>query len=142
MSEGFVRPVRTNINRGFWEGAEEGELRVQRCVACAQLRYPPASHCPRCLSGEWAWQAVSGRGEVLSYIVIHQRYHPAWADRVPYNVAIVQLDEGPRMISNVLPLNRSDISVGMPVRVVFDNEDGVRVPRFVGADEDHVRGRQ
>lgn len=136
MTSGFVRPERTDVNRGFWEGVDDGVLRVQRCGGCAELRYPPASRCPRCLSAEWSWQPVSGRGEVLSYVVIHQRYHAAWADRVPYNVALVQLDEGPRMISNVLPLSRPDVQVGMPVRVVFDDSDGVRVPRFVGADED------
>ncbi|TDE00667.1 Zn-ribbon domain-containing OB-fold protein [Jiangella asiatica] len=135
MSDGgFVRPVRTEVNRGFWEGVDDGVLRVQRCLGCGELRYPPASRCPRCLDAEWTWQPVSGRGEVLSYVVVHQRYHPAWSDRVPYNVVLVQLDEGPRLISNVLPLSGADLRVGMAVRVVFDDEDGVRVPRFVSTD--------
>lgn len=131
MTAEFVRPVRTEVNGGFWDGVDDGELRVQRCDACGELRYPPAPRCPRCLDAGWSWQPLSGRGEVLSFVVVHQRYHPAWADRVPYNVAIVQLDEGPRLISNVLPLSTADVAVGQRVRVVFDDESGVQVPRFV-----------
>ncbi|MFN3006883.1 Zn-ribbon domain-containing OB-fold protein [Mycolicibacterium wolinskyi] len=136
MTSGFIKPELTDTNRGFWDGAAEGVLALQRCDDCAELRYPPAQRCPRCLSSDATWQPISGRGEVLSYVVIHQRYHAAWADRVPYNVALIQLAEGPRMISNVVPLDRPDVSVGMPVQVVFDDEDGLRVPRFIGVDED------
>lgn len=127
----FIRPVITDVNRGFWEGAASGVLSVQQCDDCQHLRYPPASRCPECLSAGWKWLPLSGRGEVLSYIRIHQKYNAAWADRVPYNVAIIQLDEGPRMISNVLPMSRPDVEVGMPVQVVFTDEDGVVIPRFV-----------
>jgi hypothetical protein len=136
MDVQFVQPVLTEVNRGFWEGAAAHRLVVQRCDRCGELRYPPAAHCPRCLSGGWGWQEVSGRGELLSYVVVHQRYHPAWAHRVPYNVVLVQLDEGPRMFSNLLPLGRTDLAVGMRVRVVFDDEDGLTVPRFVPDEED------
>lgn len=135
MTAEFVRPVLTEVNRGFWEGAQAGQLRVQRCEECGELRYPPAPRCPRCLSGGWSWHEVSGRGELLSYLVFHQRYHPAWAGRVPYNVVLVQLDEGPRMFSNVLPLSKTDLDVGMRVRVVFDDEDGLTVPRFVPEED-------
>lgn len=136
MTAGFIKPELTEVNRGFWEGAAAGELSVQRCDDCRELRYPPALRCPVCLSDKWAWTPLSGRGEVLSYIVIHQKYNAAWADRVPYNVAIIQLDEGPRMISNVLPLSGADINVGMPVQVVFEDEDGVAVPRFAPVHND------
>nr|MDT0660958.1 OB-fold domain-containing protein [Micromonospora sp. DSM 115978] len=126
----FVRPELTDVNRGFWDGAARHRLAVQRCGGCGELRYPPARRCPRCLSGDWSWHDLSGRGEILSYIYVHQRYHPAWADRVPYNVVLVQLDEGPRMVSNVMPLSRADLDVGQRVRVVFADEDGLTVPRF------------
>lgn len=95
MSRAFIKPVLTDVNRGFWEAAADGVLSVQRCDDCLELRYPPALRCPECLSANWSWQPLSGRGEVLSYIVIHQKYNAAWADRVPYNVAIIQLEEGP-----------------------------------------------
>jgi uncharacterized OB-fold protein len=130
VSGDFIKPELNEINRGFWEAAERGELVVQRCESCSELRYPAASRCPVCLSAESSWQRVSGRGEVLSYIVIHQKYNAAWADRVPYNVSLIQLDEGPRMISNVVPLTDAQVRVGMPVRVTFEHDDGVAIPRF------------
>lgn len=130
MSGEFVKPVLSEVNRGFWEAADRGELAVQRCAECTELRYPTALRCPRCLSPEWAWIPLSGRGEVLSYVVVHQKYNAAWADRVPYNVCLVQLEEGPRMISNVVPLTDADVRVGMPVRVTFEHDDGVAIPRF------------
>lgn len=143
MTTAFIKPELTDVNRGFWEAAAEGVLSVQRCDDCQVLRYPPALRCQNCLSANWAWIPLSGRGEVLSYIVIHQKYNAAWADRVPYNVAIIQLEEGPRMISNVVPLSGTDVRVGMPVLVMFEDEDGVAVPRFapVGDDESN-RGEQ
>lgn len=125
----YIKPVLTETNEGFWHGAADGVLQVQRCDN-DHLRYPPAARCPECLSAESTWQPLSGKGEVLSYIRIHQKYNAAWADRVPYNVALIQLDEGPRMISNVVPLSREDVEVGMPVQVVFEDEDGVVIPRF------------
>jgi len=130
MTADFIKPELTEVNRGFWAAATSGVLSVQGCSDCRHLRYPPASRCPECLCADWSWQPLSGRGEVLSYIVIHQKYDAAWADRLPYNVAIIQLDEGPRMISNVLPLSGAHVEVGMRVCVVFDDEDGVSVPRF------------
>lgn len=135
MSDLFVRPVLTDVNRGFWNGVEQGRLLLQRCGACGELRYPPAPRCPRCLAAGASWEEVSGSGEVLSYVIFHQPYHPGWRDRIPYNAVLVQLAEGPRVIGNVLPLSRSDLEVGMRVRVVFDDEDGVTVPRFVADGE-------
>jgi len=125
-----IAPTVTDVNRGFWEGADAGELRVQRCGACGYLRYPSAAWCPECLSEDSEWQRLSGRGTVLSTLVFHQAYHPAWKDRIPYNVVLVQLDEGPRMISNVTPLGSVDIPVGTPVRVVFEREGEASIPRF------------
>jgi uncharacterized OB-fold protein len=74
---------------------------------------------PPCLSPETEWRGLSGRGEVLSYVVFHHAYHPAFRDRLPYNVALVQLEEGPRMISNVVETPRDVLAVGLPVTAVF-----------------------
>jgi uncharacterized OB-fold protein len=137
---GFIKPQLTDVNRGFWEAAADGVLAVQECDQ-GHLRYPPALRCPDCLSAGWSWQPLSGRGEVLSYIVIHQKYNAAWADRVPYNVALIQLAEGPRLVSNVVPLSRPDVEVGMSVQVVFEDEDGVPIPRFAPL-EDNTGGKQ
>ena len=126
----FVEPVLTDINRGFWEGCAEGVLRVQRCGACGHLRYPIAPWCPECLDERWDWEGLSGRGSVLSKLVFHQSYHPAWKDRIPYNVVLVQLEEGPRMISNIAPVSSEDFAVGDAVEVVFENEGEFTIPRF------------
>ena len=85
-----------------------GELRVQRCGACARLRYPAAIVCPDCLSAETEWEAVSGRGTVFSFVVFHRAYHPAREGKVPYTVALIELDEGPIMLSNVVDVDAGD----------------------------------
>jgi hypothetical protein len=135
MSEPIV-PTLTDANRPFWDGCAAGELRLQQCASCDLIRYPISATCPRCLSSDAEWRAMSGRGEVLSAIAFHRAYNPAWADRVPYNVALIQLEEGPRLISNVLPLDRLRVPAGTPVRVAFDPApDGLSIPRFEPADE-------
>jgi len=126
----FIEPVVTDVNRGFWDGCADGVLRVQRCLACGHLRYPIAPWCPECLDERSEWQALSGRGSVLSKLVFHQSYHPAWKDRIPYNVVLVQLDEGPRMISNIAPVSSEDFAVGDAVEVVFEREGEFSIPRF------------
>jgi uncharacterized OB-fold protein len=124
-----VLPTLTDLNRPFWEGCEQGELRFQACDN-GHLRYPISDTCPVCLSPVAEWRAVSGRGSILTFGIFHRAYHRAWEDRVPYNVAIVQLDEGPRMFTNIVPLGRTDLEVGQPVRVVFEHEHGFAIPRF------------
>ncbi len=127
------RPLPTidHDNRPFWEGARASELRMQKCCGCDHIRYPITDLCPQCLSGEFEWQRLSGRGKVFSTIVFHQVYHAAFADEVPYNVSLIQLDEGPRMFSNVVGIPPSDVKVGDVVEAVFDpvGED-ITLPRF------------
>jgi uncharacterized OB-fold protein len=123
-------PSVTDLSRPFWDGCRVGELRFQSCIPNGHLRYPISEICPVCLAAECEWRTVSGRGAILSFGIFHRAYHKAWEGRVPYNVALIQLDEGPRMFSNVVPLGRTDLEVGAPVRVVFEHEDGVAIPRF------------
>lgn len=124
-------PTLTDENRGFWTALKEHELRLQRCAACEHLRYPVNPYCPRCLETEHTWDAVSGRGEVFSYIVFHQVYNKAFAEDVPYNVALVQLDEGPRMFSNIVGVPNDAVKVGDRVEIVFDDvTEDVTLPRF------------
>lgn len=114
-----ILPVIDELNRPFWEGCAAGELRIQACLSCGHLRYPISDVCPKCLAREFEWRPMSGAGEILSWVVFHHAYHPAWTNRVPYNVVLVQLREGPRMFGNVEPISRLDLLVGAPVRVVF-----------------------
>jgi len=124
-------PTITDENRPFWEATRHGELRLQRCRQCDRYRYPIAASCPRCLSLDAEWAAVSGRGRVFSYVVFHQVYHQAFKDDVPYNVVLVRLDEGPFMFSNVVGVGNEQLRCDMPVTVVFERvTDEVTLPRF------------
>lgn len=126
------QPRIDDLNRPFYEGLAAGELRLQRCTSCGLLRYPIASICPDCLGRDAVWEKLSGRATVYSTVVFHQVYDPAFADQVPYNVAIVELDEGPRLMSNVIGVDPASVVVGDPVDVVFTEVgDGVFIPQFV-----------
>jgi len=129
----YAKPLPTldDGNRPFWEAAKQGQLKLQRCGECQHIRYPINHVCPRCLSERFDWHALSGRGTVHSSIVFHQVYHPGFAKDVPYNVSLIQLEEGPRMFSNVVGVAPSSVKVGDAVRVVFDAVTAeVTMPRF------------
>jgi uncharacterized OB-fold protein len=124
-------PQITDENRAFWEGTRAGRLLMQRCDACSHLRFPISIVCPECLSPDHSWKPVSGTGEVFSYVVFHQIYDRTFADDVPYNVALVQLDDGPRMFSNIVGVPNDAVQVGTRVQVVFDAvTDEITLPRF------------
>jgi uncharacterized OB-fold protein len=97
-------------------------------------RFPARAICSKCLSTESEWVAVSGRGEIFSFNVMHQVYHPGFATEVPYAVVVVRLEEGARMVSNLVGVAPHDVRIGMPVRVVFEEiSDEVTLPKFVPA---------
>lgn len=115
----------------FWEGACRGELRLPRCAACGEVWWPAGPVCPRCLSDQVAWFAASGRGRVASWVVFHKAYFPGFAADVPYNVAWIELEEGPRLTSNVIDVRNEDLRVGLPVEVVFERlSDEIALPKF------------
>jgi uncharacterized OB-fold protein len=109
-------PDVTDLSRPYWEGLAAGELRLQRCRACGAHQYPPESFCYACPSTDLEWVTVDGGGEVYSFIVVHQRYHPAFAEHLPYAVAAVQLDAGPRVLAALLFDEPGDVRVGARVR--------------------------
>lgn len=124
-------PVLEELNAPFWQAAKRGELAMQRCDDCGHVRYPIAHVCPKCLSERYRWKTLSGRGTVYSSIVFHQVYNQAFAQDVPYNVSLIQLEEGPRMISNVVGIAPADVEVGDEVEAVFDAVTSeVSIPRF------------
>src|SRR5450432_4689590 len=86
------------IDRAYWDALAEGRLMFQRCVY-GQHRLPPRAACPACLRADWTWQVAAGGGCLKSWVVYHIAYHEAFRERLPYNVAIVELDEGPRLIT-------------------------------------------
>jgi uncharacterized protein len=112
-------PKPTSTSRPFWDAAKEHRLQLQRCGGCQAFIYYPRDRCPHCLSGELAWQPVSGRGKIYSYTTVRRASTRSFADR-PYVLAIVELDEGVRMTTNIeAPPER--IKIGMPVTVFFDD---------------------
>jgi hypothetical protein len=117
-------------SKGFWEACKRRELCVQRCRSCATLRYYPRALCPRCLSAETDWVRLSGRGSVYSYTVTYQTQAPGFRERLPYVVAYVELDEGPRVLSNIVDCVPDAVHIGMAVEVVFDDVGEIAVPRF------------
>lgn len=124
-------PMLTKLNAPFWEGTKVGELRLQRCLDCGHAWYPPAAHCPNCISRNYEWFVTSGRGKVWSWIVMHQRYFKEFDDDLPYNVAFIELDEGPMMMSTLVNVDPAEIRCDMPVSVVFEEAtEEMSVPKF------------
>jgi uncharacterized protein len=124
-------PILTEENRGHWDAALRGELRLQRCSTCGYARFPIATICPRCSSFQFEWALLSGRGTVASWVVFHKAYWPAFASDLPYIVAQIELEEGPRYTSNLVELGGQAVSIGMPVEVVFERVTSlVSLPKF------------
>lgn len=124
-------PLANEDTQEYWEACKRGELRMQECGACGHVRFPPAILCPRCLSESFRWRRMSGRGTVYTFIVVHRPQHPAFFEDVPYNVALVELDEGPRLHSRIVACANEDLRIGMPVEVVFEKKnDDVTMPYF------------
>jgi uncharacterized OB-fold protein len=124
-------PKLNKLNRPYFEAAKRGEFRLQRCNACGHQWYPASSHCPQCLSKDYQWAKMSGRGKVWSYIVMHQKYFKSFEKDLPYNVAFIQLDEGPLMMSTVVGVPNSALRCDMPVEVVIEEAtEEIAVPKF------------
>lgn len=107
----------------FYAWCARGELRIRRCGACREWCHVPRLICPSCASAQWAWERVKGTGRVYSYTVVHRAMHPAFMGSVPYAVLVVELDEGPRVVSGLVDCAVADIAMEMPVEVVFQADD-------------------
>src|SRR5205085_3839396 len=112
---------------------KRGELLIQRCASCGTLRHPPRPACPSCRSLEWGTQRSSGRGSVHSYVVHHHPPVPGFEP--PYVVAVIELEEGTRLVSNVIAVDPADVKIGMPVEVAFEAvDDELTLPLFRPAE--------
>jgi uncharacterized OB-fold protein len=126
-----IKPAISEINKPFWDGCRAHKLMAQRCTHCQEPRYPVAAVCPNCLSTGYEWRELSGRGELFSYIIVHRGYHPYWAQRLPYNVAFIELEEGLRMFSNIVGTPNEELRVGQKVKVAFEERSAdLVVPVF------------
>ena len=118
-------------NRWFWEACARHELYLQRCTACGTVRYYPRALCPKCLSSQTTYLRSSGRGTVYSFTVTHQNQAAGFRDELPYVMAYVQLDEGPRVLSNVIKVPVEQMNIGLRVEVVFEDiDEGMAIPKF------------
>jgi uncharacterized OB-fold protein len=113
-------PPSSELTRPYWESAREKKLVVQQCAGCRAWQFPPRRHCAGCGSSELDWRPVSGRGSVYSYTVAHRPPHPVFAGQCPLVIAVVELEEGPRMMTNIVGCNPADVTVGMSVRAAFE----------------------
>ncbi|GAA2651768.1 Zn-ribbon domain-containing OB-fold protein [Streptomyces vastus] len=137
--QSLLSPVLDDDGAPFWEYAAQGELRVQSCADCGELRFPPRPCCPHCQSFASEWRLMSGKGRIWSYVVPHPPLLPAYAELAPYNVIVVELAEAPhiRLVGNVvsgadaplgsLPPER--IRIGAKVQVVFERT--ARLPQWI-----------
>jgi uncharacterized OB-fold protein len=124
-------PVASVESAPYWNGLREHRLLMPRCDECKQFWFPPSLLCPHCGSDHNGWQEVSGSGRVFSYVVVHRVYHPGFAEDVPYVVAVIELDEGPRMISNVTGIAPDKVACDLRVRIVFEDIAGeMTLPKF------------
>ncbi len=112
-------PSSTDATQPFWQGCSAGILRFRRCNHCGRLRGPSRITC-ECGQQDHVWVAASGRGRIFSYTVLHRAPDPAFRGDLPYTVAVVALEEGPHLLANVIGCLPDKVSIGMPVRAVFE----------------------
>jgi uncharacterized OB-fold protein len=123
-------PQPDDVTRPFWEACARRVLCFQQCAACGYRWLPASVVCPRCWTPGGEWVKASGAGTVFSFAVYHRAYHPAFKPLVPYVVGVIELAEGPRLVSNIVGAAPGDIRVGMPVSLEFLDADGVVLPVF------------
>lgn len=130
-----IVPARTELTAPYWEAARQGRLAVQRCAGCGRLSHPPVASCPRCHHDTFTWDEMSGRGSVHTFTVVHHSVHPVSAGATPYVIALVELEEGPRILTNLRGGEIADVRVGLPVQVTFEAAgDEVGLPQFEPRD--------
>lgn len=124
-------PVATPASRPFWDGTRAGELRLQHCGACGRHVLYPRPRCPHCHADDLHWVRASGRGRLYSYVINHIAA-PGWEGETPYVVAVVQLEEGPRMLSTLVGVAPKPelLPLDLPLEVVFERRGDEVVPLF------------
>ncbi|RLA39649.1 MAG: nucleic acid-binding protein [Gammaproteobacteria bacterium] len=114
----------------LWEACAQGKLSLPYCSQCEASFYYPRQWCPQCFNQDLSWLELSGRGKVYSFSVVHQSPLPSYQDDVPYVLAIIELEEGPRMMTNILNCDVDKVRVDMPVEVTFEERGDMTIPQF------------
>ena len=131
MSVRLIPPT-TELTQPFWEAARARTLVIQQCADCGHRLFPPGANCPKCGSADLDWTPVSGRGVIYTYTVAHRPPHPVLAEQCPLAIAVIELDEGPRMMSNVVGCDPTTLTINQPVQVAFEpiDESDMVLPVF------------
>jgi uncharacterized protein len=123
-------PVMGLYDAPMWASIRAGSMQLQQCDDCGKVLYPPGPVCPHCLSSNLTWKPVSGRGKIISWVIFHRTYLPAYPE--PYNVIAVQLADGPLLMSNLEGPEPEGNWIGRSVRMTYATmPDGFVLPRFV-----------
>lgn len=130
MSSVKPSPTISDYNRPFYEYASKHELRLQKCNDCGEFWSPPGPVCVNCLSTDYTWSQVSGKGTLASWVIFHKVYYPEFGDEIPYNVGLVELAEGPRLLTNIIGTPSSSLARGTPLTVIFEDRPDCTVPQF------------
>ena len=131
--EGYKKPLPCvdDDTREFWKGCKAHELRFQKCKECGHVRWPASLICPSCHSKDTTWLAASGKGKVFTFAVYHVAFHPGFKDALPYIVADVELEEGPRLVTNIIDCPVEKVKCDLPVVVAWhDINDEFTLPKF------------
>ncbi|MFC4609125.1 Zn-ribbon domain-containing OB-fold protein [Streptomyces maoxianensis] len=120
----FDLPEIDDFTRPFWDAAGDGQLLIRRCRACGRAHHYPREFCPYCWSEDVDWERASGRATLYTWSVVHRNDLPPFGARVPYTAAVVDLVEGPRMMTEIVQCPQSGLSIGMALEVTFRREDG------------------
>ena len=138
MSNNKPLPVPTEISAPFWEGLKAERLLIQQCNECSDWVFYPRRHCPACFAHSLAWREVSGGATLYSFTVTRIATLPDFADEMPQMLAVVELDQGVRINTNLVGLDESEVKIGMRLQPVFAEIDGKgnRLLRFTGVDKD------
>ena len=131
MSVEKILPAPDADSKPFWDGCREHRLKFQQCAACGEVRWPPSILCPQCHSQDTRWMEASGRGTIYTFAVYHQAFHPAFKGKLPYVVAVVKLDEGPMLLTNLVGRPPDSLACEMPVQVEWDDiSEEYSLPKF------------
>lgn len=126
-------PVADPVTKPFWESVRRGAMELQRCNGCQQFIFYPRGICPHCLSDDLTWERAQGTGEVYAFTIVYRHPNPAFQGDIPYVVALIELTEGVRMLTNLVDVaaDPTVVRVGMPVEVVYDAvTDEITLPKF------------
>ena len=118
--------------QAFWAGTKEKEFRYQQCKQCETVVFYARRHCTGCLDGALEWKVASGRATVYTYSIVRQSYHPFFRNQVPYAVAWVDLEEGPRILSNIVGVEDplTEVTIGMPLEIEWEEHEDLCIPLF------------